>query len=96
MQRWSLATALSIGLSFAILLSVPAAATTNSYTEDFTTTTYKDTNSTSADWNTAAGELRLFPFVRTGWMRADRAWPAGCISAGSKQEHSRRLERWSC
>jgi len=33
-----------------------------SYTEDFTTTTYKDEVNTTADWNTADGELKLFPF----------------------------------
>ncbi|MEZ4654519.1 MAG: FlgD immunoglobulin-like domain containing protein [Candidatus Eisenbacteria bacterium] len=34
-----------------------------SYSEDFTTTTYEDTDTTTADWNTTDGELRLYPGV---------------------------------
>ena len=34
-----------------------------SYTEDFTTTTYKDALNTTADWDTTAGELKLPPLV---------------------------------
>lgn len=35
----------------------------NSYTEDFTTTVFRDMAGTTADWNTVDGELKLFPFV---------------------------------
>jgi hypothetical protein len=35
------------------------------YIEDFTTTQYKDALNTTAWWDTAAGELKLFPFVPT-------------------------------
>ncbi len=49
--------------SFVASLVSPAFA--GSYTEDFATTAYKDTVNTTADWNTVAGELRLFPFVPT-------------------------------
>ena len=36
-----------------------------SYTEDFKTTTYNDALNTTANWDTVAGELKLFPFVPT-------------------------------
>ncbi len=46
-----------------ILITLPLAVPAQqSYTEDFTTTTYKDAVNTIADWNTADGELKLFPF----------------------------------
>jgi hypothetical protein len=34
-----------------------------SYSENFTTTTYKDAVHTTADWNTGAGKLQMFPFA---------------------------------
>lgn len=55
-----------LGLLLALVLgglSTAAAVTSLSYTEDFTTTTYKNAAQTTADWNTTAGELRLWPFV---------------------------------
>ncbi|MCP4545287.1 MAG: T9SS type A sorting domain-containing protein [bacterium] len=36
-----------------------------SYSEDFTTTTFKDTLNTTADWDTTAAMLRLPPFTST-------------------------------
>jgi hypothetical protein len=51
---------------FIFAFSPPLAqAITNSYFENFSTTTYKDAVHTTADWNTAAGKLQLFPFVPT-------------------------------
>jgi hypothetical protein len=45
------------------------AADRNTYIEDFTTTAYKDTLYTTADWDTVAGSLGLPPFQLTffGW-----------------------------
>jgi len=40
-----------------------ARAIIHQFAESFTATTYKDAVNTTADWNTAAGELKLFPFV---------------------------------
>jgi hypothetical protein len=40
----------------------PFSAFAGTYTEDFTTTAFKDSLNTTADWNTVAGELGLFPF----------------------------------
>ncbi|MCP3995001.1 MAG: hypothetical protein GY722_08035, partial [bacterium] len=49
-------------LAAAVLFGLPPAAPAQqSYTEDFTTSTYEDTLNTTADWNTADGELKLFP-----------------------------------
>jgi len=65
MNKWHTTIVLSIGLFIAGAIVVPAHTAVSSYTEDFTTTTYKDTINTSADWNISAGELRLFPFAPT-------------------------------
>ncbi len=46
-------------------LTTPISATSNTYIEDFTTTTYKDEINTTADWNTTVEELKLFPFAPT-------------------------------
>ncbi len=48
-----------------ILVGFPASALAapQTYTEDFTTTTYKDDVNTTADWNTGDGELKLYPFI---------------------------------
>ncbi len=40
-----------------------ARAGSQSFTEDFTTTTFKDPVYTTADWDTVSGELKLLPFV---------------------------------
>ena len=43
-----------------LVLTIPGVAMSqHSYSEDFTTTIYKDEANTSADWDTAAGELKL-------------------------------------
>jgi hypothetical protein len=48
-----------------VVLIAPAGAVVNQYTEDFTTTQKKDALNTTANWNTTAGRLELFPFVPT-------------------------------
>ncbi len=51
-------------LAAAVLIGLPLTAQAQqSHTEDFTTTTYEDAVNTTADWNTANGELKLYPFV---------------------------------
>jgi hypothetical protein len=60
MKRFLIAV---IGIVGAIALAIVVRATVVTYSESFTATTYKDASNTTADWNTAAGELRLFPFV---------------------------------
>ena len=57
--------AIVIVLSFFLLCSLPSHAGENIYTEDFTTTLYKDAAHTTAWWDTLTGELKLFPFVPT-------------------------------
>ena len=48
------------------LIAFPSqGAAPNFYTEDFTTTAFRDMAGTTADWSTADGELKLFPFVPT-------------------------------
>ncbi len=44
---------------------VVASARAGSYTEDFTTTTYMDPAATTAEWDTAGGEIRLPAFAPT-------------------------------
>lgn len=52
--------------TFAVLASLAASPLfAGTFTETFTTTTFKDVGNTTTDWNTAAGELRLPPFVPT-------------------------------
>jgi len=47
-------------LIIVMVLAIPGAALAQqTYSEDFTTTAYKDVILTSADWDTAAGELKL-------------------------------------
>ncbi len=55
-------------LAFGILIvlcitcfSPSVSAAPQTYFEDFTTTTYKDDQYTTADWDTTAGEVRLYP-----------------------------------
>ncbi len=43
-------------------LALPCIAGAGSFTEDFTTTTYRDPVATTANWDTTDEELRLFPF----------------------------------
>ena len=56
---------LLLAAAFMLLLPALAAAVPPSFTEDFSTTAFKDAVNTTADWNTADGELKLFPFVPT-------------------------------
>lgn len=53
----------------ALLLVSTAHAVINEYNESFTTTTYKDATNTTADWNTTAGEVRMFPFAPSPDLR---------------------------
>lgn len=48
-----------------ILALAPVALAQHSFTEDFTTTAYQDTQSTTALWDTVAGELKLPPLAPT-------------------------------
>ena len=52
---------------FVAILAAPfrSAHAVNTYVEDFTTTAFKDGANTTADWDTAAGELKLPLFVYT-------------------------------
>lgn len=59
----------------ALLCPPPAAATVHEYVEDFTTTQYCDTLNTTAFWDTATGEVRLFSHVPT--------LAGGCATSGS-------------
>jgi hypothetical protein len=45
--------------------TLAAAPIPRSFVEEFDNTTYKDVANTTADWNIAAGKLKLFPFVPT-------------------------------
>jgi len=82
MTRRVASTAVAIALAFSLLSTLPGFAAENKYTEDFTTTQYKDTLNTTADWDTVAGELGLFPFAPTNHRgfrckRAARAYAGG-------------------
>lgn len=61
-RRGTLLLFLVLSLLFA---AVPARALDAYFTEEFNTTTYKDAAYTTANWNTGAGELQLFPFTPT-------------------------------
>ncbi|NIO27663.1 MAG: T9SS type A sorting domain-containing protein [Candidatus Latescibacteria bacterium] len=56
---------LIIVLPLLTLSGLPSKATVNQYTEDFTTTQYKDALQTTAWWDTVAGEMKLHPFEIT-------------------------------
>ena len=58
MKRQLLTTALC---GILLLFGAGLASAQHSYTEDFSTTDKRDA-ATTADWNTATGELKLFPF----------------------------------
>ena len=64
---------------------IPAPATSGgTHTEDFTTTTFKDTVNTTADWNILGGELRPFGFsfsLAGSYSTSDRAY--GVAVAGN-------------
>jgi hypothetical protein len=52
----------AVGLA---LWAAVSAASANKYVEDFTTNLYKDALNTTSSWDTASGELKLFPFAPT-------------------------------
>ncbi|NWF91187.1 MAG: hypothetical protein HXY50_17205 [Ignavibacteriaceae bacterium] len=57
-------TILSLFATFACINPLRSlAGVPRTYTETFSSTTYKDSGQTTVDWNTAAGELRYFPFT---------------------------------
>jgi hypothetical protein len=53
---------LAVLVCVAVFCAAGAAYAQPSYTEDFTTTAYKDAVNTTADWNTVDAELKLFSF----------------------------------
>ncbi len=60
-----------------LALAPTVAPAQQTFTEDFSTTTYMDAFNTTADWNTTDGELKLFPFVITlagSYDTAGEAW----------------------
>jgi hypothetical protein len=66
--------------------ALPGLATENKYTEDFTTTQYKDELKTTADWNTDAGELRLSPYAPIlvgSFDRPNVHWVLGVAVSGN-------------
>ncbi len=66
-----------------LLSALPALATDHKYSEDFSTTLYKDALNTTARWDDAAGELKLFPFVPTLAGTCDTpSWANGVAVAG--------------
>lgn len=56
---------LIVALLFLAVVPLSSKATVNQYTDDFTTTQYKDGLQTTAWWDTVAGELKLHPFEIT-------------------------------
>ena len=52
-------------LSVGVVVSVMSGAKAGQYEETFTTTQYKDAVNTNAWWNTADGEIKLYPLVMT-------------------------------
>lgn len=50
-----------IGLALVLSAGLTAPALAGSFTEDFTSTQYRDTEATTAYWNTDPGELSLWP-----------------------------------
>ena len=70
-----------LGIVLLATLGLPAGALAQqSYTEDFTTTTYQDVLNTTARWDTAAGELKLFPFVPRLAGSYDTPGEARCVA----------------
>jgi hypothetical protein len=59
-----------------------ASATARSFTEDFTTTTYKDPVHSIADWDTTAGELRLPPLPSLAGSYDTPGYALGVAVAG--------------
>lgn len=72
-------------LSVALLLAIfpTLGLGTPPFTEDFTTTEFRDDANTTADWNTASSELKLFPFVPESVGQEEATGPAtGLAFAG--------------
>lgn len=74
------------------LIASPSRSGVRSFTEDFSTFLFRDAVYTTADWDTAAGEIKLFPFTpsiignSSGWGDAGDLAVAGdhvFIAAGS-------------
>ena len=62
MNARALAVLLLVPLLLLLLPRVSAEAGIHTYTEDFTTEGYCDSSGTTAWWDTAAGELKLYPY----------------------------------
>jgi len=45
------------------LFVMPLTTKAGTYTEDFRTTSLRDSTASTADWNTGSGELKMFPFA---------------------------------
>jgi len=60
MKRWGV---LFGTIAAFALLGTALDVDAGTYVEDFTTTTYRDASQTSAWWDTALGELKLYPFA---------------------------------
>lgn len=50
-------------IAFLFLTAVTSPTFAGTFTENFTTRAYEDTLATTADWDTTAGQLKLFPFA---------------------------------
>ncbi|UCF04574.1 MAG: hypothetical protein JSV33_11655 [bacterium] len=62
MRKLSEISIVTVLLFVSTVLCVPVEASDTHYSEDFTTTMYKDAVNTTACWDTVAGELKLPPF----------------------------------
>ena len=60
MNRRSGRVSAAIVLCLTLAALLPCLALENQHSEDFTTTLYEDAVNTTADWNTAAGELQKY------------------------------------
>lgn len=77
---WTWIRAVLLGL----IGAVPAWTTASPHVEEFNATTYRDSANTTADWNTVAGKLQLFPFRPTLSGTYDSPGTArGVVIAGS-------------
>lgn len=96
MKKKYLKRIISIGVIFALVATMggiclfPSTSYGATFTEDFSTSTYKDSANTTADWNTLFGKLEL-PQSTTGyWTKADGSSPVTRKSAlaSSAQERN--------
>ncbi|MEE9269160.1 MAG: FlgD immunoglobulin-like domain containing protein [Candidatus Krumholzibacteria bacterium] len=63
-RSWTFLNVLLVATLIAVQGASPLyAGTVRRYVEDFATQQFRDAATTTADWNSAAGEIQLFPFV---------------------------------